>query len=114
MRTVKNKNNIWKVMFLSVVSKPRYDGGGAITFDGRVSIWAFLQLIPGARRSQNRERGTLELKSERVTGEVMRKMICEKMIPAIQDKCSDEEYERTIFIQQDNTKPHVLPTDEIF
>ena len=44
----------------------------------------------------------------------MRKMLCEKLIPAIQDKWPDEDYRRTIFIQQDNAKPHVQPTDEIF
>ena len=101
-------------MFLSAVAKPRYGDDGAVTFDGKIGIWAFVQMIPAARRSQNRPRGTLELKSERVTRDVMRKMLCEKLIPAIQDKWPDEDYSRTIFIQQDNAKPHVHPTDQIF
>src|SRR3954470_10714740 len=85
-RKVQNKNSIGKVMFLSVVAKPRYGDDGAVTFDGKIGIWAFVQMIPATRRSQNRPRGTLELKSERVTRDVMRKMLCEKLIPAIQDK----------------------------
>jgi hypothetical protein len=44
----------------------------------------------------------------------MRNYMCELVIPAIQDKWPDEDEGRTIFIQQDNAKPHLLPHDEGF
>jgi hypothetical protein len=70
-----------------------------------------LQLL---KKSKSREKGTIELKSVKVTRDVMRNYLCELVIPAIQDKWPDEDEGRTIFIQQDNAKPHVLPNDEGF
>lgn len=54
------------------------------------------------------------MKSVTVTRDVMREFICKKVIPAIQDRWPDEDVGRTILIQQDNTKPHLLPTDDAF
>jgi hypothetical protein len=44
----------------------------------------------------------------------MRDYMCNLVIPAIQDKWPDEDLGRTIFIQQDNAKPHLLPHDAGF
>jgi hypothetical protein len=44
----------------------------------------------------------------------MRQYMCEKVVPAIQDMWPDEDEGRTIFIQQDNAKPHLLPDDNVF
>jgi len=44
----------------------------------------------------------------------MREFICEKVVPAIQDQWPDEDIGRTISIQQDNAKPHLLPSDISF
>jgi hypothetical protein len=41
----------------------------------------------------------------------MRDYLIKKLIPAIQEKWPDEDEARTIWIQQDNAKPHVLPDD---
>jgi hypothetical protein len=35
-RTVKNKNSLGKVMFLTAIAKPRYDDEGNCTFDGKI------------------------------------------------------------------------------
>ena len=43
-----------------------------------------------------------------------REYLINKVIPAIQDKWPDDDEGATIFIQQDNAKPHVLPNDEAF
>jgi hypothetical protein len=40
--------------------------------------------------------------------------MCNLVIPAIQDKWPDEDEGTTIFIQQDNAKPHLLPRDDGF
>jgi hypothetical protein len=65
-------------------------------------------------KSKNREKGTLEVKPVKVTQDVMMNYLCDLVIPAIQDKYPDEDTGRTIFIQQDNAKPHVLPEDDGF
>jgi hypothetical protein len=44
----------------------------------------------------------------------MREYMCNLVIPAIQDKWPDEDEGTTIFIQQDNVKPHLLPHDDGF
>ena len=114
LRTLHHKDSIAKVMFLAVVAKPRYGNVGVVTFDGKIGIWAFVTESPAQRGSENRERGTLELKSLKVTRDVMRLYMCEKLIPAIHDLWPDEDEEWTIFIQQDNATPHLKPSDEVF
>jgi hypothetical protein len=114
VRTVKNKNNIGKVMFLTAVAKPRYGANGDEIFDGKIGTWAFVKEVAALKKSKNRPKGTLELKTVIVNREVMREYMCKKLIPAIQDKWPDEDLRRTIFIQQDNAKPHILSDDADF
>jgi hypothetical protein len=114
LRTVKNKNSIGKVMFLAAVAKPRYGEGGVVTFDGKIGTWAFVKETPAPKKSKLRPKGTLELKNVKVTRDVMREYMCNLVIPAIQDKWPDEDEGTTIFIQQDNAKPHLLPHDDGF
>jgi hypothetical protein len=109
LRTVKNKNNIGKVMFLTAVARPRYGKDGLVTFDGKIGTWAFIKETPAVKKRKNREKWTIEIKPVKVTRDVMRNYLCELVIPAIQDKWPDEDEGRTIFIQQDNAKPHVRP-----
>jgi hypothetical protein len=114
LRSVKNKNSIGKVMFLTAVAKPRYNEDGVVTFDGKIGTWAFVKNTPALKRSKLRPKGTIEIKSVKVTRDVMRDYMCNLVIPAIQDKWPDEDEGRTIFIQQDNAKPHLLPHDAGF
>jgi hypothetical protein len=44
-RTVHNKNNIGKVMFLSAVARPKYDNAGNCIFDGKIGVWAFVRKV---------------------------------------------------------------------
>src|SRR6266540_904607 len=53
-RTVQNKNNIEKVMVLSGVARPVFDGQGNCIFDGRIGLWPFVRQEPAQRRSHNR------------------------------------------------------------
>lgn len=114
VRAVQNKNSIGKVMFLTAVARPKYDGQGNLIFSGKLGVWAFVKVVPAARKSQNRERGTLETKSIIVIRDVMRQYLIEKVIPAIEDKWPEEDKDKTIFIQQDNARTHVLPNDPAF
>jgi hypothetical protein len=98
-------------MFLTAVAKPRYGAGFRSTFDGKIGTWAFVKETAALKKSKNRPKGTLELKSVKVTRDVMRDYLIKKLIPAIQEKWPDEDEGRTIWIQQDNAKPHVLPDD---
>uniref|UniRef100_A0A452XE60 Uncharacterized protein n=3 Tax=Aegilops tauschii subsp. strangulata TaxID=200361 RepID=A0A452XE60_AEGTS len=66
VRTIRNKNCIGKVMFLTAVARPRYDAEGNMTFSGKIGVWPFVQEIPAARRSEYRARGTIEMKSVNV------------------------------------------------
>jgi len=52
-RAVKSKKFIEKVMFLAVVTRPRFDADGNCTFNGKLGIF------PAKRKSPNRPRGTI-------------------------------------------------------
>ena len=101
-------------MFLTAVAKPRYNEDGEMTFDGKLGIWLFVVQTEAQRTSQNRDRGTIELKPVKVTRPVCRDYLINKVIPAIQDKWPDGDEDTTIYIQQDNATPHVLPNDAGF
>ena len=113
-RTIQNKNNIGKVMLLTVVGRPRRNAQGIVMFSGKIGVWAFVKEVPAARRSKKRERGTLETKSVIVNREVMRQFLIEKVIPAIKSKWPQDAALETIFIQQDNARTHVSPNDPAF
>jgi hypothetical protein len=44
-RTVHNKNAIGKVMFFSVVGRPRFDDEGTCYFDGKLGTWPFVRTV---------------------------------------------------------------------
>ena len=56
---VRSKNFIEKVMFLAVVSRPRFDSDGNCTFHGKIGIFSFVYVEPAQRSSANRPRGTI-------------------------------------------------------
>ncbi|CAM0953105.1 unnamed protein product [Alopecurus aequalis] len=114
VRTIHNKNNIGKVMFLTVVARPRHDEQGNVTFDGKVGIWAFVTEDAAKYDSKYRTKGSMELKNVNVTRDVMREYLCEKVIPAIVEVWPEDGYAETIWIQQDNARTHVQPDDPAF
>ena len=113
-RKIKNKKNIGKVMFLTAVARPRFDSAGNETFSGKIGCWPFVKEVPAARKSDNRPKGTLETKALKVNREVMRLFLIDKVLPAIVEAWPDKEDGETIYIQQDNARPHVLPDDPEF
>ena len=113
-RTLQNGSCIGKVMFLTAIARPRWDNEGNVTFSGKLGIWPFVKEVPAQRRSDNRPRGTLETKSIKVNRQVMREFMIENLLPAIQASWPENDAGQTIYIQQDNAKPHILPNDPEF
>ena len=83
-------------------------------FQADIGCWPFVKEVPAARKSDNRPKGTLETKALKVNREVMREFFIDKVLPAIVAAWPDKEAGETIFIQQDNAKPHILPNDPEF
>ena len=100
-----------KVMFLCAMAWPQWDTNQNAWFDGKIGIWPFVEKKPAQRRSVNRPAGTLITKPVNVNGDVYKKMLLEKVLPAIYEKWprgagNDEEGRPEIIIQEDNAKPH--------
>ncbi|XP_022894148.1 uncharacterized protein LOC111408640 [Olea europaea var. sylvestris] len=81
--TCKSKMFITKIMFLTIVARPQVDGTTNEAFNGKIGIWPFMSKEPTKRNSKNGVPRTLESN-----------LLC-----------------RTIFIQQDNAKPHLDVND---
>ena len=111
-RTAKSKRFVEKIMFLCAVARPRWDTTRNQSFDGKLGIWPFVEMVPAQRSSRNRPAGTLEMKSLSVTRDVYRDYICNKVIPAIAQKWPQCNRSMAIKIQQDNAKPHLIKADD--
>ncbi|XP_026436146.1 uncharacterized protein LOC113334008 [Papaver somniferum] len=104
------KRFIPKIMFTAAVARPQYDSSGNLIFDGRIGIWAMVK-VPAARNSKNRKAGTLETKPiDPVDKKVLMEFLIGKVLPAIRAKWPTGNT-RTIYIQQDNAKPHISKDD---
>lgn len=115
-RQVKSKRFITKVMFLAAVARPRLDPVKNEFFDGKIGIWPFIKYEPAKRNSKNRCAGTEVASPVVVDKNEYRQMLINKVLPAIKSKwpCNRVERRRTIFLQQDNAKPHITPSDPVF
>ena len=111
-RNSKSKKFITKVMFMAAVARPRYDTHRKHYFDGKIGIWPFVYQEPAKRISKNRARGTMVTKNvESITAECCKNMIMENVIPAIKSKFPSPFKKKTIYVQQDNAKPHFSDND---
>ncbi|XP_026452429.1 uncharacterized protein LOC113352886 [Papaver somniferum] len=94
-------------------ARPRYDEYVNTPFDGKIGMWAFVFMEAAKRKSKNRVAGTLEMKPiKSITQKVTRDFLINKLLPAIIQKWPHDG--RTIFIQQDNARPHISIGDEQF
>ncbi|KAL6615329.1 hypothetical protein ACP70R_037599 [Stipagrostis hirtigluma subsp. patula] len=115
IRTCKNRHFIPKVMVLTCVARPRFDSEGKCTFDGKIGSFPLVTFEEARRSSVNRPARTREMKPiESVKKEVIRRFLIEKVLPAIRAKWPTEDANKTIYIHQDNAKPHVAATDLLF
>ncbi|XP_057808852.1 uncharacterized protein LOC131023326 [Salvia miltiorrhiza] len=113
-RTCKSKKFIQKVMFMCAVCRPVFDDDGSCLFDGKIGIFPFTELVPAKRKSKNRAAGTMELKPiQSITKEVVKDCFINKIVPAIKAKWPANA-SKTIYIQQDNARPHIQDSDPDF
>lgn len=102
-------------MFLCVVARPRFDTLRNTMFEGKIGIFPFITKEPAKRKSKNRPAGTLETKPiNPITKDVTRKMMIDKVLPAIESMWPGGNSGGIIFVQQDNAKPHISVDDPEF
>ncbi|XP_026417526.1 uncharacterized protein LOC113313014 [Papaver somniferum] len=110
----KQKRLRYCIKMLDTIARPRFDSFGNVLFDGKIGIWPRVRLVPAVRSSKNRKAGTLETKPiDPVDRKVSLEFLTQKVLPAIRAKWPTSNT-RTIYIQQDNAKPHVLKDDPVF
>ena len=102
-----------KVMFMSLISRPIYDNEGTLVHDGKYGIFPFVYYQRAARSSKNRAAGTIETKAnQNVNRHSIREMLLQNVIPAIKEKWPAERMGKDVWIQWDNARPHIIPTDD--
>ncbi|GAA0173619.1 hypothetical protein LIER_27198 [Lithospermum erythrorhizon] len=115
VRICQSKNFIGKVMFLVAMARPRFDGNGNEIFSGKIRVFPFITMVPAQRRNRNRDAGTIEMKPiTSVTREVVRACLVDEVFPTIRNAWPRENLDEVIYIQQDNARTHVDPSDEQF
>ncbi|XP_010667495.2 uncharacterized protein LOC104884520 [Beta vulgaris subsp. vulgaris] len=113
-RACQSKASITKVMFLTIIARPRLGPTGDIIWDGKFGIFPFIDEVAAQRWSANRPAGTIEKKAKQsITKETIREMIINKLLPAIRAKWLENGCKQ-IWIQQDNARPHIQPNDAEF
>ncbi|XP_057535388.1 uncharacterized protein LOC130813569 [Amaranthus tricolor] len=113
-RATKSSKFIPKAMFLGIVARPRWNRFGQCTFDGKIRIFPFINMVAAQRDSKNRPRGSIEIKpTESVNQEVYRSMLIQQLILTILRKWPSEG-PSIIFIQQDNARVHIINDDLIW
>ncbi|XP_074314690.1 uncharacterized protein LOC141649922 [Silene latifolia] len=111
-RSVQSKTFIGKIMFMCAVGRPQYSENNDVIFDGKIGIWPFVYLEPAKRNSKNRVVGTMETKPiESITKQVVKDMLLGKVFE-IKRKWP-KNASKTIYIQQDNARPHINNSDAI-
>ena len=112
---VKHKSHITKVRFLCAVARLRFNTSANSWWDGKLGIWPIGDWEPAKQGSKNRPKGTLVGKNKMVTKDIYKDLLINKLIPAILDKWPRRDrMSRTIYIQQDGVKNHVLEDDKEF
>ncbi|ETW00122.1 hypothetical protein H310_07536 [Aphanomyces invadans] len=85
-RLCKSKRHLFKVMFLSTVTRPRWDDTKNEWFDGKVGTWHFIKVVPAQQRSVRRDAGTPVMKTVPVIRDTYKAMLIQHVIPAIRAK----------------------------
>ncbi|KAF0682364.1 Aste57867_25502 [Aphanomyces stellatus] len=99
VRKCKSKRHLTKVMFLTTVARPRWAYKKRVMWDGKIGTWPFVELTHAQRKSKNRPRGAPIVSPITVT------KLSSGVWPG--------QHRHTIYIQQDNAKPHVGTDDKV-
>ena len=85
-RRVRHKSHITKVMFLCAQARPRWDTTRNRMWDGKIRIWPIGHWEAAQRRSTKQDAGVPVWRDETVTKDKYRKLLLEKVVPAIAEK----------------------------
>ncbi|KAG3207206.1 hypothetical protein PC128_g218 [Phytophthora cactorum] len=110
-RQVRSRRYITKVMMLAAVARPRWDTASNSYFNGKLDIWSFIVQEPAVRSSARRPFGAIVTKEGRVTKETSRKMLIERLLPAIRERWPSAGGGVHLWVQQDNAPAHITATD---
>jgi len=113
--TAQHKNAIPKAMFLTANARPRPEYG----FNGKLGIWRVTGLKEALRKSKNHERGDTYEVDVSITAAVYRRLLEEKVYPAIKQKMwwkkiGNGHEAGPVFIVQDGATPHTAEGNEAF
>ena len=110
-REILSKRYVPKIIFMSAMAKPLFSNDGEQIFNGKIGIFPFATQVPAQRSLKNRKKRDMETKTiQSITKNHMRDMIVLNILPATRNKWP-QGASKTIFIQQDNAKPHILDDD---
>ena len=101
-----NKRWIQKIMFLCAVARPRWDYQRNCWFDGKIGIWPIIQEGQAQRDSKNRPAGSTIIRPMNIDAAVYTDMMIDKVLPAIMEKWPTRDKNKTIWINEDNSKCH--------
>ncbi|KAG3115011.1 hypothetical protein PI124_g740 [Phytophthora idaei] len=81
-------------------------------WDGKLGLWPLTEEYVAQRSSRNRPKGTVCTRNiDVVNRDVYKDFLIRYVIPSIKQQWPRGDRRCPIMIQQDNTKPHVLPHD---
>ncbi|ETW06354.1 hypothetical protein H310_02634 [Aphanomyces invadans] len=97
-------------MLLVAVARPRSG------LDGEVGCWPLDETIPAECTSKNRPAGTPVLSTVAVPKPVYRDLLLNQLLPAIKRQWvrANGDVNGTIYVQQDNARPHISVDDAEF
>ena len=111
---VRNKGYKNKVLFLCAQARPRWDPHRNAYWDGKLGIWPVGSWKPAQRTSIQRAAGTMVWYNETVTRDVYRRLLVQKLLPAIETLWPRGEWANpsvVIRVQQDGPQSHIKPND---
>lgn len=94
---------------LAAVARPQWDPATRTHFDGKISVWSFLEHTLARRMSRNRAAETLVLHKVSVTCDTYRAMVIDKLLPAIVARWPGG----VCTVQQDNAPAHIVTDDSM-
>jgi hypothetical protein len=95
---------------VAVACRPRFDAEEECIFlDGKIGMWPFVARVEAKRTSKNREKGTIKTKVAPINKIRYRKLMIQKVFPAIKEKWPDRS--QNILIQQDDASSQIDEDD---
>ena len=105
-RHVQHKSFLTKIMFLCAVARPRYDTNKNTWFDRKIGIWPIGKWEPVKQSLKKHAKGMPVWKSQCITWDVYREYLIQKFLPGVKERWPTRN--RTIWLQQDGAKSHIL------